>query len=263
MGITTVQECQAYLSAAGVALPAGAATLIMPLKAVAESLVKKHVGYNIEYAAAVTEYYPQDQANTRYDGDDGQAGFDLLGGYVTPRRPITGGRREMVLRQLPVRSIASVYDNPTAYYGGTVGGDWVANTLLPNNMYFLDVAGGEAWSWSGVVYRQIGGWPVSPRSVKVTYAAGLQQVDLDGDYAAFKMAVWVAVAKAVADAVARGRMAALGAMVNNFSIEDFSLGMGPVAGAVGSFFGTGVGSAALPTESMQLLQPYIAMTRYF
>lgn len=258
MSITTQNDCAAYLSANGARLPQAILNLIDGLRLQAENLVKEHVGYEIEQAT-YTEFHPVAFLNTRQDGDIFSQGFDFQGGTVVPRQTFPMQRRELSLLQLPVRSIQSIYDNPSAY--NTPGGYWDASSLLPPNTYYIDFDDSRNICMSGIVYRYVGSWGVEPRTIQVNYTAGFTANELATRYTGFAMAVKVAVAQAIANAYNRARAAMTGVIPTNVSIKDFSAGFSPQA--IGVMLGAGISCSALPTESMQYLANYVSMRKNF
>jgi len=250
MSLVTDSDILAYIQINDKCLTPSMRALVTRVRVKAENLVKQYVGYNIEQAEHV-ELLPAKVLSLRSDGDSTAGGFDMIGGTVVPRYTFPNTRREMVLGQLPVRSIESIYDNPAAY--NVADGQWPATSLLPTNAYFLDRDYENEPSWSGIVYRNVGTWSVSTRTIRVSYTAGLTAAELRDTYTEFGHAVQVTAAKMLADIAARSNMARTGAgPMQSVSVEDFSASYaGQNAAMVGSFLGNGVGSAVMPTEAMQ------------
>lgn len=252
MPLVTDADVIAYLQIDGRCLTAAIQKQLTDLRIAAENAVKEYVGYEIEQAT-YEDLYPDKAISTRWEGDSTAVGFDMMGGAVVPRETFPTGRRELVLNQLPVRSITSIYDNPAAY--NTAGGAWTVG-LLPTNNYYLDLDRVGGMSWSGIVRRHVGAWSSVPNTIKITYVAGLTAAELASRYTEYGMAVKVAVAKLVGDAVARANTARTGrGPVGSVGIRDFSAAFAPGnIGLVGQFLGAGVTSSVLPTESMQWVQ---------
>jgi hypothetical protein len=257
MSIVSNADVTAYVTACGAAVPAGLGTLVTLARAAAERGLRDFIGYSIEQAA-VTEYLPHGAGNPRGDGDGSAAGFDLsASGMVVSRGVGRQGRRELVLGKLPVRSVASVYDNPAAY--NTAGGDWPATSLLPAANYYLDTPGADSLCWSGILYRNVGSWATLARCVKVTYTAGLTAAELaeDGDYPNFRLAVLTAAALTLGKILARGRVALTGHVVSSVSIQDFSASFGGTGGtSLGTADGVGLAGVDFPTEARGWVKNY-------
>lgn len=265
MSITTDSEVLAYIQINEKCLTPSMRGLVTRVRNKAENLVREYVGYEVE-SATVVEYFPQKTIPIRAEGDGTSAGFEMVAGLVVPRQTFPTYRRELALTQLPVRSITSVYDNPAAY--NVAGGEWPEGSLLPTNSYYLDRDIEGAPVWSGILFRNVGSWSTSPRSIRVTYVAGLTAAELHpvtGRYTEYAHAVQVTCAKMLADIAARSNMARTGqGATSSVSVEDFAASFaGQNSGMIGSFLGTGVGSAAMPTEAMQVLAHRVSMAKYF
>ena len=250
MSLATDNDVLAYVQVNDRCLTASMRDLVKKVRIKAENLVKEYVGYNIEQATYV-ELLPSKTLSIRAEGDLTSVGFDLVGGTVVPRSTFPSSRREIVLQQLPVRSIQAVYDNPSAY--NTAGGDWPVGSQLPTNAYFIDRDYEDEPCWSGILYRNTGSWGIAARTIRIEYTAGLTAAELSTRYTEFNQAVLVTCAKMLADIAARSNMVRTGAgPVSSVSIQDFAASFaGGNQGLIGSFLGTGVGSAALPTEAAQ------------
>lgn len=257
MSIVSNTDVLAYLAASGQAVPAALNALVTMARNSAEMGLRQYVGYNPE-RQTVIDLLPQGTGNVRGDGDYTAAGFDLsAGGQVVAKGVGRESRRELVLTQLPVRSITEVYDNSTAW--NTAGGLWPASSLLNAGAYYLDPAQFGGLCWSGILYRNTGSWSMSPRSVKVTYESGLTVAELaeDGEYVAFRMAVLTACAATLGKIIARGRVALTGHVVSSVSIEDFSASFGGTGGAsLGTSDGVGLAGVDFPTESRMYVKNY-------
>lgn len=260
MSITNNTDVIKYVTACGQAIPPGLTLLITLARTSAERALRDYLGYLIE-RQTVVEYLPHGAGNLRTDGDGSAAGFDLSpGGMVVSRGVGRTSRREIVLGQLPVRSITTVYDNPTAW--NTAGGDFPASSLLPDNNYYLDSPQGTgtgAYCWSGIVYRNVGSWATLARAIKVTYESGLTAAELDeeGEFPGFRMAVLTAAAANLGKMLARGRVALTGHIVSSVSIEDFAASFGGAGGtSLGSADGVGLAAVEFPTESRGWVKNY-------
>lgn len=260
MSITTNADLQAYVTACGVAVPSGLSALLTLARNAAEQGLRQYIGYRIE-RQTVTEYLPWGEGNLRTDGDGTASGFDLSpGGLVVSRGVGRTSRRELILGQLPVRSITTVYDNPTAW--NTAGGLWPDSSLLPANVYYIDAPESSAspsYCWSGVLYRNVGSWANLPRAIKVTYDAGLDATELadDGEFPQFRMAVLTAAAMNLGKMLARGRVALTGHIVSSVSIEDFAATFSGTGGtSLGSADGIGLAGVDFPTESRMWVKAF-------
>jgi len=252
MSLVTDSEILDYLQLNDKCLTPSMRALVTRVRVKAENLVKQFVGYNIEQAT-YSELQPSKTLAGRADVDTVGGGFDLIGGTVVPRSTFPSTRRELVLQQLPVRSVSAVYDAPAAY--NTAGGDWPVGSALADNAYYLDrdMVGGPCWS--GILYRNVGSWGIVPRSVRVDYTAGLTAQELATEYTEFGHAVILTCAKMLADIAARANMVRTGTgPIQSVSVEDFAATYaGQHLAFLGAFLGAGVGSAKMPTEAMQVL----------
>lgn len=253
MSITNNTDVIKYVQACGQNVPDKLTLLVTLARNAAEQSLRQFIGYRVE-RQTVTEYLPWGEGNLRAEGDGSAAGFDLSpSGLVVSRGVGRTSRRELVLGQLPVRSITTVYDNPTAW--NVAGGDWPSSSLLPANCYYLDMpeaSGSAAYCWSGILARNVGSWATVARAVKVTYEAGLDATELadDGEFPQFRMAVLTAAAMNLGKILARGRVALTGHIVSSVSIEDFAASFSGTGGtALGSADGVGLAAVDFPTES--------------
>lgn len=257
MSITTNADVTNYLAACGQTIPPALTLLVTLARNAAEKGLRDYVGYNPE-RQTVVELLPHGAGNLQGDGDASSAGFDMSpGGMVVPRGIGRVSRRDLVLGQLPVRSVTSVYDNPAAW--NTAGGEWPATSLLNANGYYIDAPTVGGLCWSGILYRNVGAWSHPPRSIKVTYESGLTVAELSetGEWCNFRMAVLTAAASALGKIIARGRVALTGHIVSSVSIEDFSASFGGAGGtSLGSADGMGLAAVDFPTESRQWVRNY-------
>lgn len=117
------------------------------------------------------------------------------------------GTPELVLRERPVQSIASIYEDNTGYYGQGSGAFASATLLTEGSDYALDLEN-DALSLSGIVVRLGGVWanvtargagllgaePLPGRgNIKVTYTAGYDEVPADITLAIHQMVAEVRV----------------------------------------------------------------------
>jgi hypothetical protein len=257
MAIVQKADVEAYVKACGLPIPPALATLVSLARAAAERALFDYLGYDPQ-RNTVIEYLPHGTGNNRGDGDASSAGFDMTpSGMVVSRGVGRVARLEMVLTQLPVLSITSVYDNAAAW--NVAGGDWPASSLLPANTYWLDAPTQGGKVWSGIVYRNAGSWNTVPRSIRVTYESGLTPEELaeDGTYPNFRMAVLTAAAVKLGKIIAQGRVALTGHIVSSVSIEDFAASFGGVGGtSLGSADGVGIAGTEFPTEAKMWVKRY-------
>ena len=141
---------------------------------IAQSLIERHIGYRLEQAS-YTDFYP------RADSE----GYPLLSspqldsnqaGKVFWRE---GVGSVLVLDNLPVRSITSIYEDSNAFFGQVSGSFAESSLLVSGDDYFL-ITERAGFSQSGQVVRRSGSWSKSPGSIKVTYSAGYTSGELSG-----------------------------------------------------------------------------------
>lgn len=168
-----------------------------------EAAIKKYLHIDIEQAT-YTEFLPRQNNNAPiYPG--GIGGYDVIGNKAFPWSYSSSDRLQ--LKQSPVRSVLSVYEDPTAYGGQADGSFPESSLLLPGKDYYLDIDD-SGFSTSGQLIR-IGVWSGMPRSIKVTYVAGYTPAELAGDPAQpvnashFRQAVLEEFADRYANALAR------------------------------------------------------------
>lgn len=261
MSILTNSDVTDYITACGLSVPSGLSGLVTLARNAAEKGLREYLGYDIESQAEVVEYLPHGVGNVLLEGDATSVGFDLTpGGQVVTRGMGRPAQRSLVLGQLPVRSITSVYDNSGAW--NTAGGDWPDSSLVPETNYYLDKpeeSGRRSYCWSGIVYRNAGAWSRVPRCVKVTYASGLSAGELaaDGDFPMFRLACLIAAGQTLGKILARGRVALTGQIVTSVSIQDFSASFGGAGGsALGSADGVGLAAVDFPTEARMYVKNF-------
>ena len=151
-------ELMNVLKACGVPVDSGTMNLVTELHPAAERAVKDFVGYEIELNNSYVQYLPDKSINLASEIDSASAGFALQGSYVVPIGNTGVSGREIVLAQLPVRSITSIYEG---YYPPT--------SLVTPDSYILDTEVVSGYSWSGIVHRRFGAWTRDRQSIMVTY----------------------------------------------------------------------------------------------
>ena len=165
------------VTALGGSVTAEDAALIAIARPLAEKAVKSFVGFDVEQAT-YTEFYPL--RGQQSPEEPLIEGFELIGGravaygYGTRNRVLT-------LANLPVRSVASVYENISAWDGTDVDGSWPAETLLTLGSDYQVDWESSGFNRSGFIYRKSGGWADLPRTIKVTYTAGFTAAELAVD----------------------------------------------------------------------------------
>ena len=115
-------------------------------------------------------------------------------------RPIRQGRGNsrdtLPLLNTPIRSITTVYENPTAWLNPDYpNGDWFSMPqylLVEGTDYAVDWDGldenGNDICLSGFLFRIGGIWALTARSVRVTYVGGYTATELTSQYPEFKYA---------------------------------------------------------------------------
>lgn len=153
--------------------------LLLP---VAEANVQDHLGLVLEQQSVV-EFYPTEDIAPQVDGEEIKV--TSSGVYVSPGS-VSG--TVLALRNIPVRSITSIYEDDDGYFGDGPSAFAAGSLLTAGSDYYLsrEKAG---ISWTGHVYRIATGWCSVPGSIKVTYVAGLTDAELDGDYSPVRWAV--------------------------------------------------------------------------
>lgn len=141
-----------------------------------ERLVKDFVGYDVEQATKVEILPPADVTAGLYDPlvGYGAAGADLYGSEI------------LHLRHWPVRSITSVAYDPSGQFAG-------GQSTYDATSYRLEISS-PGLSTSGRLVN-LGGWPLEPGTLKVTYVAGWSADELGDVASVFQTAVLQAVAQ--------------------------------------------------------------------
>ena len=172
-------EILSYLGLAGTVTTAQDGRLNM-LQPMVEDAVKGHLGYRVEQAAH-THYLPA----SRQTGSEPEVRFyDAVGGKAIAAS-VAGSyeRKQLLVPELPIRSVASIYEDSTAK-GGQGATDFAAGTLLTAGTdYWVDYETNGVGK-SGLIYRTNRSWSGIPRTIKITYTAGYTQTELSTGIAA-------------------------------------------------------------------------------
>ncbi len=204
--------------------------------------VKKFVGYNIEQAT-YTHFLPA--TNRAGRGDSDAIYYDKVGNTVVAAT--VGGTKEglnLHLPELPLRSVTSVYEDPSAY-GGQGTDDFADGTLLTaGEGYFIDLDE-SGISKSGILRRIGPSWSSKARTIKVTYVGGYTATELQSGIAAD--IGWATLLALQAAFSKRG--------VTQGTVESEKLGDYAVKYAIDR-------PGQLPRASRKLLQPYVSYARF-
>lgn len=223
-----------------------------------ETVVGRVVGYEF-VQGTYTEFLPPTGGERQPIEFGIDIGWDMVGGVAMPRSRMDPGASVLQLTKVPVRSVASVYENLAAWVAGTPNGDWP--TALPARSYRLDMSEPDLCK-NGQLIRLVGSWITSPRCVKVTYTFGYTQAEIDASYGDIKMAVleglgwWWGKAMQRSNAIRSNMNAAL-----QLTIRDFSVALGPVE-QLGQGPGQWAQNVLGPTALLILLK-YVNMAQYF
>lgn len=258
--IVPVQERTGWFQAqAGITLTAAHQAFLNTLQPQVEQVCWKVIGYN-PAQATYTEFYPGPQAQRPPLNFGIDIGWDMVGNVAMPRSRTDLTEGAIVLKTLPVRSVGAVYENLAAWTGGDANGNWPAASLLPATAYRLDMEE-EGLCKSGRLYRTVGGWPSTPRCVKVTYTAGWTQAEIDDTQADLKLAVLLGLMWWWGKAMrASNSTKAMGLTALQMAIRDFSVTLGD-PNAMNANKGEWAFQVLGP-DSMALLQAHVNMAKY-
>ena len=228
----------------------------------ADRLVKKFIGYNPEYAADIVELLPM---GDKIVSQRGLTGWEMVGTNAVEfnggtSANVVEGFRSLSLERRPVRSIASIYENPAAW--ATAGGDFPASTLLAATDYQIDynqLLNGTPCGWSGQVLRRAGSWYREPRTIKVTYTAGLTANELSNDYPELKLAAYDTIIKQFNEYSAQQGAAAGGAAGSVVAerLADYSVQFDATSAAYLTGF-----MIDLPQSAKQILWDFVSMRKF-
>lgn len=175
--IATTEDCLEYL---GLDSPTAAdRALVSRLKKRVENLARTFCRHGIAQET-YTHLLPKSPVinesvdqHVEISGDRASIGRGQFGSDV------------LQLPQMFVRSITSLFQDTNAK-AGQGSGDFGASTeLTAGTDFYLDVDE-TGLSRSGWLVKEAGTWPRQPRTVKVTYVAGLTAAELDDAYSDIK-----------------------------------------------------------------------------
>lgn len=254
MSICSEDEVLAYLESCGIPLSNSAVVAVEMLQPMYDKAIEKALGWKVNQQS-FTEYHPETPMSGPFDRDDQISGYEMAGGLAQPR--LRGARelRYLQLRNLPVRSITSVYDNGSAFLTGVEDGYWPSTTLLDRTAYQLDKHQ-AGLSWTGLLARNYGVWGTIPRTVKVTYVAGLTDAEIMDDYSPIKLASLITIANGVQQTIARSRAAQVGGVVTSVGGEEFNV-------SLQTTLGTNVAEVIIPAAAANYLSDFVNVSRWF
>jgi len=261
MALLSDAEVRTWFQAArGVLLTAPQLQFLGTIRGWVESAINRVVGYPLvestytEFLAAAGGERPPLEFGI-------DVGWDRIGTVVMPRSRVDQAQGYLQLTRLPVRAVTSVYENLAAWTTGATNGNWPEACLLPATAYRLDMAVPDRCD-SGRLVRVVGCWASSPRSVKVTYTAGLSGAEIEADHGQVKAAAldslgwWWQKAMVRSASIKSNMLTAL-----QLTVRDFSVTLGDPAK-----FGAGDGAWAhnvLSPFALNVLAIYATMTKYF
>lgn len=259
MIVSSAERLAWFQSQRGVTLSVAHTTFLDTIQPWVERACWTVIGYSLA-EADYTEFLPAAGSERPPLGSGIDIGWDMIGGRAHPR-----GRGDSVdgavhLKNLPVRSVASVYENLGAWITGEASGEWPAATLLSASAYRLDMAE-PGLCLSGRLYRNYGNWPSTPRVLKVTYHAGYSQAEIDAGHGPVKMAVLTGLNWWWGKAMRQSNgVKTLGLTAMQLSIRDFSVTLADPA-SVGQSDGVWAQNILGP-DSLNVLQKYVNLVQY-
>lgn len=173
----------------GMATPEDDYAVEHDLLPMAQSAVEDFLGYELEQASH-TEYYPRDLAAPQLGRNEGipyLTSSDRLQFFSG----VSGEAKVLTLDNLPLRSVTSIYEDPSGYFG-TVAGSFGSGTLLTEGTDFAPMYEQAGLCRSGSILRISGTWATEPGSIKVTYSSGWSATEIDArERAKIKRAIWL------------------------------------------------------------------------
>lgn len=184
MSIASDSEVTQFLTAG---LSSTTTALITTLHQQAEQAILDYLGLDAIEQATYVEYYPMEQSVVIQQPDDPSYVLNAAGTKAVPvlARP----SQILQLKNLPVRSITEIREDPNGFFGQPAGAFPSSTILTAGTDYFLKTEKAGI-SWSGQVMRRAYWWPMAPGSTMVTYVAGFTSGEFSGRYSVFKAAVF-------------------------------------------------------------------------
>lgn len=222
-------------------------SIINMLHPMVEQTVKLHLQMDVEQGSKV-EYFPKSDRSP--DLDQIFAGDVQVRSSAVSIGPRARRRDIIQLKHLPVITTGLEVREETGAMFGQLSGSFGSDTVLTAGTdYYLDLQDATL-SKTGHLYR-VGGWPVEPGSVKVTYTGGWTRAQLDsGEASPIKMATIIAMAKAYKQArvtlQGSGAGPKIAESLGHYSYSTDSNIASMLAGL----------TTTLPQESINLLQPF-------
>jgi hypothetical protein len=248
--------------------------LVSLLQPIADQLLCDFVGFQIAQGT-FTEWYPDRHLSRLRDELVDSAPYEMIGGRAVQYGLMGLNSQVIQLKQLPVRSITSLRENPSAW-NVVNPPSFPPPDLVEGIDYIVDYAApdstGTKLSWTGDVYRLTGVWYVSPwagRTVQVTYTAGFTATELTtGPWPAFypraRLASMMTTAKLVREALAQAGDS-VGTTVTGTSggahTTESLAGHSISYHAEAALNNLGM-ELAMPRAAMRLLEPYVRMGWY-
>jgi DNA-binding transcriptional ArsR family regulator len=167
--------------------------LLTTIKIRIEAEVRRFVGHNIvQPTTPYVEFLPGRPGNIESVEMYEVQGNQLVSHISTQYGDV------LQLSQMWLRSITSIYEDRGAY-GGQKAGDFAAGTLLTLGTHYWvnydrdaadpELNGTQSLAAAGQVIRVGASWSRVPRTIKVTYVAGLTAAELDGAWSDIKSVV--------------------------------------------------------------------------
>lgn len=271
MGLVSSADVLTFMQATGDATATGLVNLLLPFS---ERMCRRFVGYQIEQNT-FTEYHPFESINpSMHNGDfieDEVVRWEgSSNGAIPIRYTRNSGKDAIALKNIPVRSIVSIHDDPLAWERATDGERFPVSTLLQQGRdYIVDWDGtdeeGNNISQTGFVYRTSGIWSTRERVVKVVYVGGFSSGELASaerkigydQVQDFRLAVIMTCTKFVTDSKLN-RYANTGTGIiaseshDNYSISFASPGVGPDINL----------TFAMPEGAMKILEGLIRYSNF-
>ena len=176
------------------------------------------------------------------------------------------GTDMLQLKHLPVWTVGlEVREDLVAYAGQATGAFPTSSILVRGTDYFLDIddptdAPTSSPSSMGIsragILRRIGAWPVTPRSIKVTYYGGLDTEHMAND--AFGGALKLAALQTIVACYHMARSQAKSSGKGPYQSEN----IGKYSYSLGSMVADGM-SITVPPSARELMQPFRNYGRLF